>query len=484
MFASTTSQTTTTTLQREFRPPSVIRSPKREKRLVSNDKKDVRSDKVENETVPLPIRVSFDRSTSNRNEPTTDRRIELIVARAFPNENVRSDDSSGDKTIDHRVDGKPTVVRASKITRDEVRTQNVEEEDMLAEETNRLRERIEALEIELAAERQIRRDNEARSPNVQQQAAMRRDIDALTERQTVTETLLEQIESNVTKLGKDPSIVADTWADSWTRRVSFAWIDMHGEKTVNDRNDVLHPYLTDDIDVLAVHGLTIKEKRLSTQARRVDGIDVFKPVLRWRNQYMVLGVRSVKENSAVCSGICLNVDLNFKPSERNVQMYESKNLRALTVHGTLFDERPVVFAIVYPLVDDHSSNGEQRDALELLRRIVVEARDSRVFLMGDFTIPAVNFESVVKKLRSDEFITLESELDVCSGYIRTSMQGNNFRHNVHALTHGGGSILDFYTSQTVSNSIYVRTRMTMEEPFRRRVRCLRRGGLIHDKIVV
>lgn len=399
-----------------------------------------------------------------------------------------------------------TIITARLATFDDNKTTSDDDDDMGLIGKDVV-ERLDAFERELERERRGR-------PNVQQLAIMRRDIDSLLERMNELERTTERLSTDQVSLAADVSLAttSDTPTDLWTRRISFAWTDLApggssaAVTPMNDYNTLLHPFLADDVDVLAVHGLSMRDKRFSSSARRVDGVDEFRPVLKYRSQYLLLAARSFDDGQVVCSGLCFNVNLNFKPEPFNDdgnkwRLYQEKNLRALVIHGTLFDERRVAFGVVYPLIDDSTvsssvDDGTRRDAELLTKRVLTDAGErTRVFLLGDWTTTGSSFRELTKTLRSvHHYDDVNSEIvrdhdDDDDAYTTddnsiTNIRGDAFRYNVHVLAVGGGAVIDFRTHQTASNSIFVRTVLTLDEPARRRKRCVRYGGgRLHGKTV-
>lgn len=157
--------------------------------------------------------------------------------------------------------------------------------------------------------------------------------------------------------------------NGWLTRLTFGLIDMC-EETMNDKNDLIVKVISGcPVDVLAVHNVSLNKTRFSADKRSIDSVDLFRPIVKLRGQYMVLCVTNVQSNGKkiTASGLCIDPNLNFKldgyRDDAGVALYRSGDLRLLALHGRLYgnDETPAVFATVYRLSGDSSASSLSKD---------------------------------------------------------------------------------------------------------------------------
>lgn len=265
-----------------------------------------------------------------------------------------------------------------------------------------------------------------------------------------------------------------------TISVRFAWFDAQN-RYLNENHDLLHRYM-ETVDVIVVHRITLNENRFYEHLRKVNSVDVFRPVINRRNQFLVLMVtgKGEKKKTLRASGFCLNVNLNFQHA--TTKSYESGDIRLLTLWGLLYDRFHVVFCAIFSLssslsssssssstsinslsTENNESHVDDDDRCIILEKLmrdvqamkdydnpVYRSNDYRVFVLGDFDATLNKFHHLRERFRS-----LRCEYDSCvKGPVITSI-ANGYYHNVHAVTNT--HILDFNATQTNDSSILVKT---------------------------
>lgn len=255
-----------------------------------------------------------------------------------------------------------------------------------------------------------------------------------------------------------------------TNIIRISWLDARGS-FLNDNNQLLHSYM-ENADVTIVHHVTLNENRFFSHLRKVGSVDIFHPVHDKRSQFLALIVTGSgeKKKTLTASGICLNPNINFQFDRTKV--YESKNVRLLTVWGLLFDHVHTIFGAFFVTTPTTpSTSTKDRDqwndrkmlldrlttdmnSMQTYEKVAYRSNDYRLFMLGDFGLTNESFHALREQMKT----TLRSEFDSCvKGSILTSLT-NGFYHNVHALTNT--NVLDFDVTQTLYSSMCVRVTYT------------------------
>lgn len=204
--------------------------------------------------------------------------------------------------------------------------------------------------------------------------------------------------------------------NSWQTRLTFGSIDMC-EETMNDKNDLIVKVINGcPVDVLAVHNVSLNKTRFSADKRSIDSVDLFRPIVKLRGQYMVLCVTKVQSNGKkiTASGLCIDPNLNFKldshRDDAGVALYRSGDLRLLALHGRLYgnDETPTVFATVYRLSGDSSASFSKDDSTLHDTRVIFNSLFDDCETNGRYVSPNNNGD-INKSNKSNQRIRTKRE---------------------------------------------------------------------------
>lgn len=313
-------------------------------------------------------------------------------------------------------------------------------------------------------------------PTVDQQVAMRRDIDRIfvneipLMRQSILELNVRQVE--LTK-----------------QQLRITWFDAH-DSLLNHTNDLLLQFA--ESDVVCLYNARIPIARFDERCRTPDSVDVFKPVLNYRLQYMILAIMRVEKDEAIVSGIALSPSLNATfPCDESIEQdiefarkyvrLEQKTddqsnddgRRCLTLRCVLNDANDCCLSMAYTLDNEYT---DQVDDPSLLERVVERARGDfaeektagrtqgdrlNLLVVGDVGCTLDTFRrELVPKLTNA--VRLKSEFEYCltAPLITDHRTDKHFRHNVHALSNN--RIASFRVCQVSKTRIAVEVIFTLD----------------------
>lgn len=301
-------------------------------------------------------------------------------------------------------------------------------------------------------------------PNIDQQVAMRRDIDRLMvhELPLMRESLLA---TNARLDALDAGSVSMTWFDA-----DFAQL--------NHTNDPLLDF--PDSDVVCLHNVRLPLSRLDPEHRVLNAIDIFKPVFGYRTHYMLLCVNRIEHNEAVASGIAISSSLEatFARGGRDshAKLYAKGDHRLLALRCVINGTNECVIATSYDL---HNAYAETDNRLidefveqcktEFAEQRVLgesESNDLSIYIMGHIGCNVENFrvETVPRLTNSAR---LKSEFEYCVRRpmitdFRSDSEHKLFRHNVHALSNE--RISRFSVVQLAKNRLAITASFSLGRP--------------------
>lgn len=332
------------------------------------------------------------------------------------------------------------------------------------------RTEIRELESRLSAMEKGLQEMEAESyPNIDQQVAMRRDIDRL---------IVHEL-----PLMRESLLAMNARIDSFdANQISLTWFDADSAQ-LNHTNDPLLEFANSDI--VCVHNARLPLARLDPEHRIVNAIDVFKPVFGYRTHYMLLCVNRIEHNEALVSGIAISssLDATFSRDEvsdggqtKHVRLYTRGEHRLLALRCVVNGTNECVIATSYDL-DNAYADADNRlidEFVEQMQSEFVEQRvrgetessDLSVYLIGHIGCNVETFRrDTVPRLTN--IARLKSEFEYCVRRpiitdFRADIEHKLFRHNVHALSNE--RISRFSVDQIAKNRLAVNASFALGRP--------------------